>query len=225
MGTWVKVDDKLPSNLKVRSVTVPARWAYIASICYAGANRTDGYIPESALALIDGSPKIAGELVTAGLWETAQGGWSVHDFLVYNRSREAQQSVEQKRSKAGSISAAKRQQRVLSPSYSVPDPVPSTSNHLGEYEREIGTNGQQSVEQPGFRDRYGTLVTALGGHLERRDADGFQQIAEDHSLDDITAAIRACRQDNVRPWPSEVRKRIPQRRSVEFDMEAFYEPA
>ena len=60
-----------------------------------------------------------------------------------------------------------------------------------------------------FKDRYGTLVTACGGSLDRRATDEFQQIAEDFPLEEINAAIRKCREDNVRPWASEVRKRLP----------------
>ena len=122
--TWVKVDDKLPSNVKVRSVTVPARWAYIASICYAGANRTDGFIPNSALALLDGTAKIAGELVTAGLWEKASGGWCIHDYLVYNRSKTRIESLSETNAK----NAANRKGTVSDPSYLSSASVPTTSS-------------------------------------------------------------------------------------------------
>ena len=50
-ATWVKIDDDLPWNRKVTFVSVPARWAYVASICYAGRGLTDGLIPKTALDL------------------------------------------------------------------------------------------------------------------------------------------------------------------------------
>lgn len=219
MRAWVKIDDQMPSNVKVLRVSLAARWAYVSSICYCGANMTDGEIPRGALGMVFGDAKISAELVRAGLWETSPNGWMVHDYLRYNRSREEITKVKQTRSTAGKASAAKRQQSVehggevgvlsVSVSGSVPDPfIPSFP---GENEKQIGTNGQQSVEQGdvAFRDRYGTLVTALGGHLERRTLDEFAQIAEEFSQEDINAAIRECRSDNSRPYPSKVRERLP----------------
>lgn len=86
--TWVKIDDAMNENAKVRSVSLAARWAYVASICRSGATQSDGEIRSGDLNLVDATPKIAKELVTAGLWETtSRGSFVVHDYLVYNRSR------------------------------------------------------------------------------------------------------------------------------------------
>lgn len=86
--TWVKIDDSLNQNKKVRSVSLAARWTYIASICRSGATSSDGEILGCDLGLVDATPKIAKELVAAGLWETtSRGSFVVHDYLVYNRSR------------------------------------------------------------------------------------------------------------------------------------------
>lgn len=86
-GTWVKIDDLLNENKKVRGVSLAARWTYIASICRSGNTLSDGEVLKTDLNLVDGTPKIAKELVTSGLWETRPTGWYVHDYLVYNRSR------------------------------------------------------------------------------------------------------------------------------------------
>lgn len=223
--TWVKIDDLMPSNPKILRASVAARWAYVASICYSGANRTDGLILADGLPLVFATPRIAQELVSVGLWEVAPDGWVVHDFLKYNRSREAQQSVEQKRSKAGSISAAKRQQRVLSGSVSV-DPPDPPEVIPEDVQNQIRTNGQQSVEQNAFGDRYGTLVTALGGQLDRKTADEFEQIASDASLNEIQLGIRDCRAEGKRPYPSRVWDAIRVRRAAqEATLEDLYEPA
>jgi hypothetical protein len=86
--TWVKIDDGMHLNGKVRGVSLAARWTYIASICRAGNTQSDGEILGSDLGLIDGTPKIAKELLAAGLWETtSRGSYVIHDYLVYNRSR------------------------------------------------------------------------------------------------------------------------------------------
>lgn len=108
--TWVKIDDNLPQNLKVRSVSAPARWAYVSSICYAGANRTDGIIPRTALAMLDATPKIAAELLAARLWKDHVAGWEIHDFLKHNRAREASDALSEKRREAGRKGIANRWQ-------------------------------------------------------------------------------------------------------------------
>lgn len=108
--TWVKIDDTLPQNPKVRAVSVPARWTYLSSICYAGLNKTDGFVPASTLLLLDGNAKISDELVAAKLWETRPDGWYVHDYLKYNRSKEKAVQVSEERRSAGSKGAANRWQ-------------------------------------------------------------------------------------------------------------------
>lgn len=129
--TWVKIDDNLPQNPKLRRVSVAARWAYISSICYAGNNRTDGFIPFGALALLDANNKISVDLVAVNLWEPAEGGWYIHDFLLHNRSKERIADIVDKRREAGRIGQQKRQQNAdqndehvaLSVSVSVDPPV------------------------------------------------------------------------------------------------------
>lgn len=71
----------------------------------------------------------------------------------------------------------------------------------------------------GFRDRYGTMTTAYGGRLDQRLCDEFEQLAEESTIEDINEAIRLCRSENVRPYPSEIRKRLPKRASLD-DFEA-----
>lgn len=112
MTTWVKLDDNLPLNPKVRRVSVAARWSYVASICYAGNSRTDGYVPCGALSLVDGTQRIAEELVSAGLWEKAADGWHIHDYLKHNRSKARVETIIETAREAGRASAAKRQRNV-----------------------------------------------------------------------------------------------------------------
>lgn len=51
---------------------------------------------------------VAKRLVACGLWEEAEGGWQVHDFLVYNPSREQIMAEREARSKAGREGARRR---------------------------------------------------------------------------------------------------------------------
>jgi hypothetical protein len=59
-----------------------------------------------------------------------------------------------------------------------------------------------TAKDAGWRDRYGTLVTAIGGAIDARMADECAQIADDHSLESITAAVRKVRGTGQRVYPS-----------------------
>src|SRR5689334_16767075 len=60
-------------------------WA--RAISYCSRHLTDGHVPASKLAKLDGSTELADHLVTVGLFERTPTGYLVHDFLDYNPSR------------------------------------------------------------------------------------------------------------------------------------------
>lgn len=55
---------------------------------WAARNSTDGYVP-AEIALAYGSPELASKLVSVGLWEAVDGGWSMPHYLLRNESAEA----------------------------------------------------------------------------------------------------------------------------------------
>lgn len=75
--TYVRIDDEMHRNGKVRGVSLAARWSYIASICQSGNKLTDGFLADYDLSQVDADRKVAKELEGAGLWEPADGGWFV----------------------------------------------------------------------------------------------------------------------------------------------------
>jgi hypothetical protein len=90
---WVRLDTQFAGNPKLLALTQAGRWRsafiYIASIAYAGAHGTDGYIPETALPLLQGNKANAIDLVKVGLWEQDVHGWRIHDWTEYQISDEA----------------------------------------------------------------------------------------------------------------------------------------
>lgn len=75
----------------------------------------------------------------------------------------------------------------------------------------------------GFRERYGSLITALGSTPSRSDCDAFTQIAEDYDLEAIQRAIRECMAANERCWPTNVRKRLLAAEGGKVDNRSFIE--
>lgn len=86
--TWVRIDDGMPDSLKVAPLSDAAFRAYITSICYCARSLTDGFVPAKKAKEFSGRPRVVQELANAGLWDAEEGGYRVHDYLVYNPSRE-----------------------------------------------------------------------------------------------------------------------------------------
>ena len=91
---WTRIDDKFLMNPKVQSAGAYGMALYLAGLIYANTNLTDGFIVESMLPVLCGmayqtpSKGMAQVLVNLNLWEKVEGGYQIHDFLEFNKSRE-----------------------------------------------------------------------------------------------------------------------------------------
>ena len=101
---WVRLDDGFPRNPKVAPLPLDAKWAYVEALCYAAEFETDGFVPD----VIAVNGPVRETLVSQGLWDIADGGVTIHDFLEYNPTREQKQSIRDSRRLAGAIGAATR---------------------------------------------------------------------------------------------------------------------
>jgi hypothetical protein len=105
---WIRLDDRMPYHPKIVGLSAEAFRLYVASLCYAGGHETDGYVPASALPVLWGTARTAAELERAGLWERADGGWSIHDYLDYNPSRADIEDARRRRADAAAAAASAR---------------------------------------------------------------------------------------------------------------------
>ncbi|MDX3214543.1 hypothetical protein PV318_03155 [Streptomyces sp. ME02-6991-2B] len=109
---WVRLDDRFPSHRKVALLSDKAFRLYVSSLCWAAENLTEGRIAARELPLVAGrirSPKTAAaELQTAGLWDAIADGWTIHDFLEYNRDRA---TVKEERAANAARQAAYRERK------------------------------------------------------------------------------------------------------------------
>jgi hypothetical protein len=102
--SWVKIDDQFTDHPKIAEAGPLAGWLYVCGLTYCARFLTDGFIPTNAvrrLADVDCPQDLAAKLVAVGLWEDAQGGYQVHDYLEYQPSRERVQSTKEARAEAG----------------------------------------------------------------------------------------------------------------------------
>lgn len=205
--TWVKIDDRMPTNPKVIGLSDKAFRLYVASICYSSANLSDGEIPPAALVVIGGTPKLATELVCAGLWDTtSRKGWVVHDYLVYNRSRMKAHAVSEERRLAGLASAAKRQQSVEQTSDKPPTnrqqnvlsasasanylPTETLGESLEVAAVQMEQNGNKLLEDADYRRILDTWLSETGTTLPRGPSERFEAYALDLNVGWVLDAIR-----------------------------------
>lgn len=92
---WVKLDDAFLDHPKFISAGPLAGYLAITGIAWSNRNLMDGFIPERQVARLVNfedlakAEDLAGELVTAGLWERVAGGYRIHDYHDYQPSAEA----------------------------------------------------------------------------------------------------------------------------------------
>lgn len=89
------IDDAWDTCTPVARAGNAAFGVYCRCGAWSARNSTDGYIP-AEVALGIGSPELAQKLVAVGLWEAAEGGWSMPHYLQRNESA-AQVSARRKR--------------------------------------------------------------------------------------------------------------------------------
>lgn len=112
--TWTKIDDQAHAHPKVRDAWQAdgrALGMQFLALSYAGAYLTDGHVPAGFVAekipVQRDRERITGVLVAAGLWDKADGGWQIHDYLDLNPSRvdvEAKREADRKRKGRGAAS-------------------------------------------------------------------------------------------------------------------------
>lgn len=96
MMAWFKVDDKFHSHPKVISVPLAATGLWVLAGAWSADQLTDGFVPKTALRLFGATATQAKELVRAGLWIEAEGGWLFHDWLDHQPSRVEVEGVRQR---------------------------------------------------------------------------------------------------------------------------------
>lgn len=137
---WVKLDDRFDEHPKVAALSDSAVALFVSGLAYCNRNLTDGFVPRQVglgqLRYCDGNTTpVIGELVEAGMWEEAPGGWQVHDYLDFQPSREQVEGDREAARERKAKSRAKSQRDtpvthkpVTPPPVPVPDPEEASSS-------------------------------------------------------------------------------------------------
>lgn len=167
---WVRLDDHVDEHPKIAALSDGAFRLWTNALCYANRSLTDGFIPANMLGRMHSSGKVktlAAELVRQGLWSIVDGGWRIHDYLVYQPSKADVESIRLVRAEAGRQGGLKRSanrqeeaakqsaSKVLANSQakSNPVPVPGPGAVPGSGEGESATPKNPPSETGGHRPR------------------------------------------------------------------------
>lgn len=87
---WIRLDTQFPSNPKIlyliEDKKYRAAFVWAASLAYAGAHGTDGFLPASCLPFLHATKHDARNLVDVGLWLECIGGWEINGWAEFQQS-------------------------------------------------------------------------------------------------------------------------------------------
>lgn len=84
---WFKVDDQLALHMKALKAGNQALGLWVRAGSWAGAQLTDGYVPDTIVKALDGTRTDTTRLVQAGLWGRVEGGYQFHEWHEYQPTR------------------------------------------------------------------------------------------------------------------------------------------
>lgn len=227
---WARLDDRFSEHPKIIGLSDRAFRLHVTAIVYAARNRTDGHVP-GPLARTWGYPaRFVSELLAAGLWEKADGGYLIHDYLEYNPSRadleEKDQKIKSARSLAGKRGAAARWQR------DDEGMANAMANAMANgSQTEWQTDGPNPLEEeeiysPGSvasssGDRAGAMrlpclpwqrraaeTLKRAGHWSRAEARGYGRLSEDFEAAQIESAYSRCEAKAQLPFVHNLRAEL-----------------
>jgi hypothetical protein len=152
---WVRIHDGAMTHPKIVGLSDKAFRLWIWGLSYCQQHLTDGVIPAVA---INGSTKVATLLVLAHLWDANDGGWTVHDYLDWNDSREL---VKRKRLEAKERMTNARQKRSRE-QLAENDVSRSTLGRVGE-----GSDRSLERESEGKPSAAESVIDAFRAHWQR----------------------------------------------------------
>lgn len=87
--SWLRIEDTFFSHPKALRCSPAARGIWVSCLSWSASQLSDGFVPEAVPRMVGAKGnRLPQELVDAGLWSPAPGGWQIVHYLIYNPSRD-----------------------------------------------------------------------------------------------------------------------------------------
>ena len=200
---YTNTDYSFWTNPKVRKAGRDAAFLYIAGNGFCNEYLTDGFISDTdidtvAFNAFQRQPKNAVELlVRAGLWDRVPGGYRIHDYLDYNKSKQEIEELRSKKSCAGKKGGqASAQARAEADDTAVAEPDAQAKTKQYNYVSISKELKQPLPEARNVFSAYENGISALNPHM----AEVLKAAIEDYSEDWVVEAIKEAVENNKRNW-------------------------
>lgn len=98
--SWAKIDDRANEHWKQLEAGAEACWLWACGLMYANRQPArDGFVPEKVVGMLypfAEPAELARQLVKAKLWKKAPGGYLIHEFTVWNQTKEEREEQNRK---------------------------------------------------------------------------------------------------------------------------------
>jgi hypothetical protein len=88
--TWTKLSDDFDQHPKIIAAGERAELLHVHGLIYSNRYLLDGFIPAEAVPHLSRHARFEASieaLIKLGIWVPVEGGYQIHDFLKYQRSR------------------------------------------------------------------------------------------------------------------------------------------
>ena len=206
---WTRIDDKFLMNPKIQSAGAYGMALYLSGLIYSNTNLTDGYIPDVMLPALCGlayqtpGKKVAGMLVDLNLWERVPGGYKIHDFLTFNKSKQEIELLNKQRAENGAKGGRPHKQTetdLLTGLLSKQPPInPNTLIPLYPNDLKDSTTTDLSAHDELVDSIVKTYQQEIGELTPTVTAD-ILAVIEDYPLDWFVEAFKEAARNNKPSW-------------------------
>lgn len=206
---WTRIDDGFYDNIKIKRAGPEAAHLYVAGLIYCNKKLTDGFIECVVIPAIAGNafcknPKKAiSKLIENGLWEEAENGYQVHDYLAFNKSKKQIEELNQKRAEIGASGGRKSKQigeqlgNQIGEQLAPPN-IPNIPNHYLRNEKDSTTTATREARAQGGIAEISKTYESEIGFLTGSIRDELVLMVGEYPAEWISEAIKEAAKVNKR---------------------------
>jgi len=103
--TYARVDDQFTEHPKVLEIGPLGEALWLRGLLYASRNLTDGFVPMAFLRRMGDMDALqqVPHLIAAGLWHECEGGYRIHDYDDWQRTKADIDAIAEVRAQAGRV--------------------------------------------------------------------------------------------------------------------------